>query len=284
VSILFASEAEPVRMQVKQALRHLKNLNPTLRVLDVGAAANPWLGDVVTDTLDFFPVTRHGYKFNTHLGDINKASSFSCFQDNEFDFVSCTHTLEDVRDPLVVISEMQRVAKAGFIAVPNRHTELSNLQKHHPFGSPSSLGGHHLGFAHHRWVFHVRSVDKLEAVAKWSGVSSTESRYEYAVRLASSLPLINLKQKGILARLGVREQGDYSWIKNELVGMPEVAELSVLWVDSFSFEYLNNDYAGFNYAQMYSLFRGFVASPPLICSYDLVESLAKMTAFLVKPD
>src|ERR671932_207319 len=37
------------------------------------------------------------------------------FEDKQFDFVLCGHTLEDVRDPIGVCSELVRVAKAGYI-------------------------------------------------------------------------------------------------------------------------------------------------------------------------
>lgn len=166
MSFFFASESKSIREHVKCSLEHVKTSKPNLSVLDVGAAANPWLGIVVSDTLDFYSVDRPNHKITSHLGDINKASSFAGFADKQFDFVSCTHTLEDIRDPLVALTEMQRIGKAGFIAVPNRHTELSNLQRFSPFGSQSSIGGHHLGFAHHRWIFHVRTADKLEEEAK----------------------------------------------------------------------------------------------------------------------
>ena len=35
------------------------------------------------------------------------------FEDEQFDFVVCSHTLEDVRDPIWVCDEMVRVAKRG---------------------------------------------------------------------------------------------------------------------------------------------------------------------------
>src|SRR5947199_219349 len=40
------------------------------------------------------------------------------FRDKQFDFVICSHTLEDVRDPLWVCSELFRVGKRGYIEVP----------------------------------------------------------------------------------------------------------------------------------------------------------------------
>ena len=278
MTIIYISESSPIRDQVKRALASIKDFKPDLSVLDVGAAANPWLGDVVSDTLDFFPVVRANQQTTSHLGDINMASSFAGFRDKQFDFVSCTHTLEDIRDPLVSLSAMQRIAKAGFIAVPNRHTELSNLQMFSPFGSPSSVGGHHLGFAHHRWIFHVRTADTLEAVAKWSGIAGTQSRYETWIKKLSSLPFINYKKKGLCKRLGVREHGAYPWIDPKLVGMPDVAELSILWIDSIDFSYLNNDYAGFNYADMFSKFDEFTSAPFATSPYVISDALKQLSS------
>ena len=45
------------------------------------------------------------------------------FDDHFFDFAICSHTLEDVRDPLHVCAELMRVAKAGYIEVPSRVKE-----------------------------------------------------------------------------------------------------------------------------------------------------------------
>src|SRR5271154_4133672 len=42
------------------------------------------------------------------------------FKDKELDYVICSHTLEDIRVPLWVCSEMIRIAKAGYIEVPSR--------------------------------------------------------------------------------------------------------------------------------------------------------------------
>ena len=35
------------------------------------------------------------------------------FADDQFDFAVCAHTLEDVRDPIVVCDELSRVAQGG---------------------------------------------------------------------------------------------------------------------------------------------------------------------------
>ncbi|MDA0737398.1 MAG: methyltransferase domain-containing protein [Nitrospirae bacterium] len=64
------------------------------------------------------------------------------FEDKKFDFVFCSHTLEDVRDPIWVCQELMRVGKAGYIETPSRIIE-------------SMLGVERLrycGYSHHHWL------------------------------------------------------------------------------------------------------------------------------------
>lgn len=64
------------------------------------------------------------------------------FQDKQFDYCICSHTLEDIRDPIWVCSEMIRIAKAGYIEVPSRLYETT-------FGiEMRGLAGN----SHHHWV------------------------------------------------------------------------------------------------------------------------------------
>jgi hypothetical protein len=66
------------------------------------------------------------------------------FADGAFDFVVCSHTLEDVRDPVWVCSELSRVARAGYVEVPSRLEEQS-------FG----VQGPWVGWGHHHWLIDV---------------------------------------------------------------------------------------------------------------------------------
>jgi hypothetical protein len=76
------------------------------------------------------------------------------FGDEEFDFAICSQTLEDVRDPIWVCSELVRVAKAGYIEVPSRLEEQS-------YG----VHGPWVGWSHHRWLVDV-SPEGVEFVFK----------------------------------------------------------------------------------------------------------------------
>ena len=66
------------------------------------------------------------------------------FPDKMFDFVVCSHTLEDVRDPLRACSEIMRVGKAGYIETPSR------------LGESLMYYDKLVGAAHHRWIVEIQ--------------------------------------------------------------------------------------------------------------------------------
>jgi Methyltransferase domain len=73
------------------------------------------------------------------------------FRDKQFDFAICSHTLEDVRDPLGVCSELMRVAKRGYIEVPSREWEsCRGLER------PGQVG-----LSHHRWLITIKDNNIL---------------------------------------------------------------------------------------------------------------------------
>jgi hypothetical protein len=67
------------------------------------------------------------------------------FADKEIDFVVCSHTLEDIRDPLWVCAEMVRIARRGYVEVPSRLVETCR-------GVESR---HFAGYSHHRWLIDI---------------------------------------------------------------------------------------------------------------------------------
>jgi hypothetical protein len=85
------------------------------------------------------------------------------FDDGQFDFAVCSHTLEDVRDPVWVCTELNRVARAGYIEVPSRLEEQA-------FGVQGSWSG----WSHHHWLIDV-SPGRLDFVFKSAIVHGRES-------------------------------------------------------------------------------------------------------------
>lgn len=77
------------------------------------------------------------------------------FEDKMFDYVVCSQTLEDVRDPIRVCEEMTRVGKAGYAGTPHAAIELTR-------GVDSPFW---CGWLHHRWLVE-RQGDGLSFLAK----------------------------------------------------------------------------------------------------------------------
>lgn len=91
-------------------------------VLDIGSGDKPhWRADVL---LDWLPgkdsaAQRSGYDSARVPRPLFHGDAAEMpFADGVFDYVICSHLLEHVHDPGSVIREMMRVAKAGYIEVP----------------------------------------------------------------------------------------------------------------------------------------------------------------------
>jgi hypothetical protein len=61
----------------------------------------------------------------------------------KWDYAICTHTLEDINNPVWACSRIELIANAGLIIVPSKFRELSRFS------------GTFRGYIHHRWIFDV---------------------------------------------------------------------------------------------------------------------------------
>ena len=141
-------------------------LAPDALVLDVGGWAKPLeRADWVLDLLPYETRGLYGYdreasapreRFTADTWVVRDMCDHERwpFADGQFDFAVCSHTLEDIRDPVFVCRELQRVARAGYIEVPDRREEQT-YGVHGPF----------VGWSHHRWLVDVRD-DGISFVGK----------------------------------------------------------------------------------------------------------------------
>ncbi|MGB0629373.1 MAG: methyltransferase domain-containing protein [Alphaproteobacteria bacterium] len=129
-------------------------------VLDVGGWHNPF--NLATHVLDIMPYeTRRTHealdpedaeRFSEDTWLIHDACAGNWpWPDDYFDFSICSHTLEDVRDPIVITSELARVSKSGYIEVPSWAREIFIKDR---FWRLRMIGGKspEIGFPHHRWL------------------------------------------------------------------------------------------------------------------------------------
>jgi hypothetical protein len=80
------------------------------------------------------------------------------FADKSFDFVYCRHVIEDMYNPFLLCSEMERVGKAGYIETPSPIAELGRGVD----GESPPFRGYH----HHRNIVWVHEGE-LRLVAKY---------------------------------------------------------------------------------------------------------------------
>lgn len=130
--------------------RILSQLAESDRVLDIGGWAKPlpradWVADLLPyETRGLYGAeddTPERFSAETWLQFDICATEPWPFEDDFFDFAVCSHTLEDVRDPIRVCRELSRVAKAGYVEVPAAVEELT-----------WGVHGPWVGWTHHHWI------------------------------------------------------------------------------------------------------------------------------------
>lgn len=136
----------------------LSRIGPEDIVLDIGGWARPF--NRANYVLDAEPYKTRGYHGSARSAQGGEREYFSAatwiqrdicarepfpFRDKEIDYCICSHTLEDIRDPLWVCSEMVRIARRGYIEVPSRLAESCRGWEHRRT----------VGLSHHRWLIDI---------------------------------------------------------------------------------------------------------------------------------
>jgi SAM-dependent methyltransferase len=135
-----------------------------VRTLDVGGWYLPL--NAATHVLDILPYATRGRPLDPENAPRFSAETWflhdACvppwpFPDKFFDFSFCSHLLEDVRDPLAVVRELTRVAKAGYVETPSREREIFAKGRWAALaarcGRPPEVG-----FYHHRWFVEAQAT------------------------------------------------------------------------------------------------------------------------------
>lgn len=143
-------------MIVDSCAKILERVGEADLVLDVGGGAKPFQrADWVIDLMPYAERGRYGPPPDPAAERFSAATWVQrdiCdredwpFANRQFDFSVCSHTLEDVRDPVWVCRELMRVSRAGYIEVPSRLEEQT-------YG----IQGPWAGWSHHRWLVDIEA-------------------------------------------------------------------------------------------------------------------------------
>lgn len=134
-----------IRHEVIRAVDELKIARgEQFSLIDIGASHNAFNREYLTHTFDIIPTEMEGV--HGFIGNMNKYEDWLPIleyveQHGKFSFANCTHTLEDLANPMLVIDMLPKIAEQGFIAVPSKYNELQRRE------------GHFRGTMHHRWIW-----------------------------------------------------------------------------------------------------------------------------------
>lgn len=200
----------------RQKLLDLLKQHPEWLVLDIGGGEQPLLR--ADYTLDIMPFNECGQQ--GCIGDLddweNKRLSADSwitmdicgrrwpFTDKSIDFVVCSNVLEDVRDPVRVVREINRVGKQGYIEFPRVGQELSDgVDENNP----------DYGYWHHRWYI-CWDGRNLQFLPKLSIMGSPE---------AHSTPIKSSPCPGMMPRFNtVNKKGFESVYWKNYIGATEI--------------------------------------------------------------
>lgn len=199
-----------------------------------GGLGGSYFKEVLTAVIDLGEMKNSdGKKVKLYKGDININTVWAEIPDKHFDFIICTHTLEDIRDPLFVIKQLERVSKAGLISVPTKHTELSPIQSKF-----------YNGYSHHRWIF-TFNKNTLIGIFKWANFDLRLNSMDFMIiklyRSIAWLPTKRLKGAKFKKPVVNRKFYDKKLVAKGVGEKVSAIETSILWIDDIKFEFFDND-------------------------------------------
>jgi hypothetical protein len=156
------------RQRIINHITDIKSITPNFRVIDIGGVAG---GSWSSPYIDMCVDINAGDSDTSMAFDICNWEQWSKLADHVatfglFDYCICTHTLEDIYDPVTALRWMPRIARAGVITTPSPRTELSRHE------------GGYLGYIHHRWIF-TEEDGKMLLVPKLSVLEGLTSGLPY---------------------------------------------------------------------------------------------------------
>ena len=213
--------------KISEYVKFQKQINKKFKVIDVGGGVEN-KGDISIDCL--FDL-KNTLKRNSSIKIINKdfcdKDAWSEINDKEYDYAICTHTLEDIRDPKFVISQIIRVAKKGYIAVPHKFRELSYST--HP---------NHLGYPHHRWIFAFEN-NKMLILPKSNVVDFLFKKKIISIpQNSKKFLLVNLIRYCYFL---YKREKNMLFASREKIESIKYYEYSFEFNDSFNYEIMNDD-------------------------------------------
>ena len=125
-------------------IQHMRQLNPNYSVIDIGGHREGWSKQVANLIVDIqSPASETTIPLDICMPWAwDQLQALVEIRGEKFDYAICTHTLEDIYDPIITLRRLSWIAHKGIITMPSLRTELSHVEN-----------ASWLGYIHHRWIF-----------------------------------------------------------------------------------------------------------------------------------
>lgn len=146
---------------------HVKNIIKENKYssIDIGASARFWSYPECKVIADTYPVSEKDIiYFNINIENISTWKPVLDYVETngKFDFSICSHTMEDVFNPIDLSNILSKISHRGYIAVPSKFDEFSKL-----------YNNKYRGNAHHKQFFDIIN-NKLIIFPKFSWIETDE--------------------------------------------------------------------------------------------------------------
>jgi len=156
------------RKEVRDYMKESLPENP--KILDIGGGADCWglpavthIADMFVDPNDKITLEQESPNVELFCFDVEHYEEWKvledyCEKNGLFDFVICSHILEDLNAPFVCCKKINEIGKAGYISVPTRYAEMVRFEQCYPKNYP--IRGYK-GYHHHRWMYRLHHSQLL---------------------------------------------------------------------------------------------------------------------------
>ena len=165
------------------------------QVIDIGGAMHHWLEPKPYACADI-------QKSNCELNFVGDLSMPTIWNDliahvaghGKFDYAICTHVLEDVRNPPMILESLPAIACEGFISMPSKHAELGKGEcDADETRAQMGIREAYRGYIHHRWIFDMEDdtlkiFPKLPAIEVMDGIDLTPQNTELSFYWEDDIP------------------------------------------------------------------------------------------------
>lgn len=115
------------------------------KIIDIGGANSFAHGmlDAIIDIREPQASAKHKFIGNIDRPEIWEKVKAHVKKHGKWDYAICTHTLEDIHNPVYAAEQIEQIATAGLIVEPSKFREFSRFS------------GSFRGYIHHYWIFEV---------------------------------------------------------------------------------------------------------------------------------